>query len=122
MKCIVDFIKPCNRFEVYKLTDDGHRTLIHCAAYHHHFKVIDFVLRSLSSSEEQLKLLLIKNTSGLTALDYSVRKEVLNIHMRATLFCGLTEEQQNVLVNASDTYQQYIVNNTMAVEDDCPCK
>ena len=121
LKCIIDFIKECNRFEVYKLTDDGHRTLIHCAAYHHHFKVIDFVLQSLSSPEEQLELLLIKNTAGRTALDYSVRENALNESVCDVMFRQLTAPQRQQLIDASQTYQQFIVNREMSEQTGLPC-
>lgn len=71
--CILDFLQPNNIHLVLKISRDDGSTILHTCFYDNNTVILSKVF-DLVSEADALKLLRMKDTAGLTCIDYAVQK------------------------------------------------
>ena len=98
---IIDFIRPENRFDVYKLRDRNSRTILHHAVTHRNHEFIKKVLHSLDGSDVKVELLILPDTAGYTALDHASGDDWSDNSVKYVLLSHFSDEHQEKLIKKS---------------------
>lgn len=107
LKAIVESICPEHRF-IFRLPGKGSRTLLHEAATHNNSEAIRFVIQSLFSPDDRLRLLQCVSSADDTALDCAVCDGKLNKRVSAAILTSLTPRQRERLIVTSRSYQKVV--------------